>query len=558
MVGGARKKGDTLTGKILLTTVFKPFAVDDMFSRCENIPELMMAQITRVQGIFSYRAWHANAGLHLIAANSGGETTVLEWPSREEFIAAITSITYEYIGISFIPSTFSKMREMVRLVRVHAPHSKIVIGGHGVMLDGIEELVDVNYVCQGDGIRFLRHITGAPPEFTFNHPVVKSSIVEYLGIPIPFMQTGQIVTGLGCRYGCEFCVTSAFYNCVYQPFLMDGRELCRLMVSHYKNAGIKNFWFIDENFLSEEERARAFIAAASEYADDVSHCSIDMLWSTADMVARFTPEELAILGVTKIWMGYESMFSVYRKNRNIDFKQLISDLARYGISVLLSCTAFSDDHDEALWQQEVDAFITMGQAYSQFLPLTAFPGTPLYKRLKKEGRLLDAIPPEERHALTTSCHQHPSIPIWKQESLIIHAYQQEYQQSGPGHLRDTKNRITGYRTMSTSTHPVLIKRAAHLYTQLASQAPWILACREFVEEGHQSMVDEMATDLEEILGVPKFKECGPVAHHLQKLITRSLATRKICAAKEREPGLRVTRYDGVHAEPLEVCNPKRW
>lgn len=517
-----------------------------------------MAQITRVQGIFSYRAWHANAGLHLMAANCGCETTVLEWPSQEEFITALAAEAFRYVGISFIPSTFSKMREMVRMVRANAPQCKIVIGGHGVMLDGIEDLVDIDYVCRGDGIRYLRHITGAAPEFTFNHPVVKSSIVEFLGIPIPFMHTGQIVTGLGCRYGCEFCVTSAFFNCVYQPFMQDGGELCRIMVSHYKNAGIKNFWLIDENFLSEEERVRAFVTAVTENAEDASQCSIDMIWSTADMVAMFTPEELAILGITKIWMGYESMFSAYRKNRDTDFKQLIKDLGAYGISVLLSCTAFSDEHDEALWKQEVDTFIGMGQAYSQFLPLTAFPGTPLYKRMKKEGRILDAVPPEERHALTTSCHRHASIPLWKQESLILDAYQQEYLQNGPGQLRDMKNRIAGYHTMCSSNHPVLVKRATHLHKQLTSQAPWILACRNFVEASHQPLVDEVAGALEEVVGAVKFRECAAVVQQLQKFITRSLAVRNSDGFTEREPGLRVTRYDGNSAEPLEVRNPRRW
>ena len=38
--------------RVLLSSVFKPFAVNDMYSRKESILELFHNQLTKVQGIY--------------------------------------------------------------------------------------------------------------------------------------------------------------------------------------------------------------------------------------------------------------------------------------------------------------------------------------------------------------------------------------------------------------------------------------------------------------------------------------------------------------------------
>jgi hypothetical protein len=519
----------------------------------------MMSQITRVQGMFSYRAWHANAGLHCIAANCGCTTTVLEWPSLEEFSAMLRQTFYAYVGISFIPSTYAKMREMVKTVRAVSPRSKIVIGGHGVMVPDLEHTVDVDYICKGDGIRFIRNLFSRQPQFTFNHPVITSVITEFLGVPIPFQQTGQIVTSLGCRYGCEFCVTSAFFDCEYQPFLSDGHEVYQLLKSQNHLTKLRNYWVIDENFLSDRTRSEQLLRAIEDDCQELPDISIDMIWSSSDQVASYAPEQLAKMGITKIWMGYESRFSPYRKNSGTDFKKMIADLGEFGISVLLSCTAFSDSHDETTWNDEVATFIQLGQAYSQFLPLTAFPGTALYKKMERAGRIIDSVPYEERHALTTAFHRHETIPLWKQERLILDAYAQEYRRNGPSQLRDIGNRANGCCRMQQSRDAVLRKKADYLSCQLTRQAPWVIASRNHVAAiSHRNMVDEILGVLQAAIGKEKMDAAVALGAHFEKMICRSLKERDGAAVFPREPGLRLSRYDGWHAQPTMVKNPEVW
>jgi len=55
--------------RLLLSSVFGPFAVDDAFGRKENRMELFHNQVTREQGVFSYRFNHHSFGLYMMAEN---------------------------------------------------------------------------------------------------------------------------------------------------------------------------------------------------------------------------------------------------------------------------------------------------------------------------------------------------------------------------------------------------------------------------------------------------------------------------------------------------------
>ena len=55
--------------KLLLTSVFGPYGVDDEYGEKENKMELFHNQVTREQGIFSFRFNHGSHGLCILAEN---------------------------------------------------------------------------------------------------------------------------------------------------------------------------------------------------------------------------------------------------------------------------------------------------------------------------------------------------------------------------------------------------------------------------------------------------------------------------------------------------------
>jgi len=160
--------------KVLLSSVFGPYGVDDAYGRKENIMELFHNQVTREQGLFSLRFNHPSFGLYFIAENIHAPATVLDFPTEKRFIKEIRK-GYDYVGISFILPNFAKARRMAELVREHAPSSRIVLGGHGTSIPGIENRIEHDHICRGEGVRWFRRLLGEDPDRPFEHPILPSA-----------------------------------------------------------------------------------------------------------------------------------------------------------------------------------------------------------------------------------------------------------------------------------------------------------------------------------------------------------------------------------------------
>ena len=114
------------SARVLLTSVFGPYAQDDQFgSRSINPMELYHNQVTRAQGAFSLRMFHRSWGIMMIQANIAAPCTVLDFPSREAFARELTANQYDVVGISSIIVNVGKVREMCRMVRQLSPESKL-------------------------------------------------------------------------------------------------------------------------------------------------------------------------------------------------------------------------------------------------------------------------------------------------------------------------------------------------------------------------------------------------------------------------------------------------
>jgi hypothetical protein len=84
---------------VLLTTVCRPFGGK---GEGDSVgAELFHAQVTRSQGIFSYRQVIRCWGLDYIAENIDAPSVVLHYPSEREFLCEIQKRHYDYIGINF-------------------------------------------------------------------------------------------------------------------------------------------------------------------------------------------------------------------------------------------------------------------------------------------------------------------------------------------------------------------------------------------------------------------------------------------------------------------------
>lgn len=476
--------------KILLTSVFGPYGVDDDFGRKENVMELFHNQITREQGLFSLRFNHQSFGLYFLAENIDAPTTVLDFPSKQRFLKEIKK-GYDYIGISFILPNFIKAEFMAKQIRKYAPETKILLGGHGTSIPGIETLVENDHICRGEGVKWLRKLLGENTRKPINHPIMDSVFSKrILGMKLR-TDAAVLIPGVGCKNGCRFCTTTHFFDKKYTPFFNTGKELFDVCQKIEKKLGYDEFFIMDENFLKKPQRAIELVELMEEH-NKLYRFGI---FSSAETIKQMGPEFLARLGVSFLWVGVESKQEIYEKNRDVDIKQMIKALRDHGISVLASGILFSEHHDQQTIMDDIKFMVDLESDFVQFMGLGPLPGTKLYKDYDEQGILRKDIPYEEWHGQHQIWFKHPHFSLKESANFLKNAFRYDYDEQGPSLLRMCDTLLRGVVTLSGYKDPFMQKRKNQMISwagqyRMILQALHRFAHNDIVRQKVQKLIEQ--------------------------------------------------------------------
>jgi radical SAM superfamily enzyme YgiQ (UPF0313 family) len=424
--------------RILLSSVFKPFAVDDEFgSRSINPAELYHNQVTRAQGPFSLRMFHRSWGLMLMQHNVKAPCTVLDFPTRERFIEEITTNKYDMVGISGIVVNVGKVREMCRLVRQHSPQSTVVVGGHVTAISGIEEMLDADHIVRGEGVRWLREFAGEDPDAPVRQPVIPSSFgFQLMGMPASSgAQAATIVPSVGCPLGCNFCTTSAFFGGKGRMvrFLETGQEVFDVMCEAERELGVSNFFIMDENFLLYKRRALELLALMQA----AGKAWALYVFSSANAIRKYEMAQLVDLGIEWIWLGLESSGAGYTKLDGTDTLALTRELQAHGICVLGSTIIGLEHHTPENIDEHIAHAVAHDAAFHQFMLYTPMPGTELHRDMRDAGRMLD-VDLADVHGQFGFNFTHAAIGGEDAKRFLDRAFEADYQVNGPSLFRLTR------------------------------------------------------------------------------------------------------------------------
>ena len=437
--------------RLLLTSVFKPYGVDDEYGRKENVMELYHNQITREQGLFSLRYHHRSFNLYLLAENVSVPSTVLDFPTMSRFIKEIKK-GYDYVGISFITPNFIKAKKMCELIRRHSPKTKIILGGHGTQIPELEKLLDCDYIIRGEGISALRRLFGDPVDAPIKHPVISSADNKrVMGVPLTG-KTGILLPGVGCPNACRFCSTTHMFNFKYTSFFKSTREMFDVMREIERKLGCDDFFVMDENFLKSKERALELLELMKKYNKPYYFG----VFSSAEAISEVGAKFLLEIGIRFLWVGVESKRDNYEKNKGIDMKQLFSELRNHGVSILASTILFQEHHDKRTLWEDVDYTLDLRPDFVQFMQLGPLPQTQLYQDYKEKGILCEDIPYEEWHGQHRLWFRHPHFSAEESSVILRKAFLKDFHQLGPSVLRMADTYMQGY-----------------LYTKRYLDDPWL-------------------------------------------------------------------------------------
>lgn len=436
--------------RILLTSVFGPYAQDDEYgSRAVNPMELYHNQVTRVQDVFSLRMFHRSWGLMLIQANLDADCALLDFPTLERFVAELRSRRYDIVGISGILANVGKVEKMCALVRELQPEATIVVGGHVANVPDLAERIDADHIVAGEGVRWFRAFLGQDPCAPIRHPLILSAIeTRILGFRLP-SRSGQtaatLIPSVGCPMGCNFCSTSAMFGGKgrFVNFYESGEELYDILCQLESALGVQSFFVMDENFLLHRKRALGLLERMRAGGKAWSF----YVFSSANTLALYTPEELVGLGISWLWLGLEGENSAYAKLQRADTRRLVRELQSHGIRVLGSSIIGLPEHTPENLDAAIDYAIGHDTEFHQFMLYTPIPGTPLHAEHRARGTLLDRAecPEADSHGQLRFNFRHPHIHGGAETGFLLRAFERDFEVNGPSLVRIARTMLAGWQ-----------------------------------------------------------------------------------------------------------------
>jgi radical SAM superfamily enzyme YgiQ (UPF0313 family) len=242
-----------------------------------------------------------------------------------------------------------------------------------------------------------------------------------------YLPVGLVEAGRGCHFKCEFCAVTKVFDATQTRRPPDEviDEIRRVRAEFDR----KLFFFVDDNITSNLEEAKAFFRAL---------IPLNIRWvSQSSINAAHDEEFLELLrrsGCMGVLIGFESVdernLAAMNKRFNTmrgGFEVALANLRRYGIRVYGTFIFGYDDDTRETFDHTVRFAKDSGLYIAAFNHLTPFPGTPLYERLSREGRLrFERWWLDERYSYNTIPFRPAQVEPDELQRLCVDARRQFY------------------------------------------------------------------------------------------------------------------------------------
>ena len=201
-----------------------------------------------------------------------------------------------------------------------------------------------------------------------------------------------VESGRGCPYGCEFCTVTGFFGDSIRFRTNESvvNELLTLKQRARKDRGQVAIFFIDDNFAINIKRTKSLLR-------DIIAANAELPWVAQISANLLRDEELADLiaasGGKWIFIGMESLDAANLSDVNKGFNKpgeyaaVLSRLAKRDIYAITSFIIGLDNDTIGVAERILRQIDLWPPGLPVFSALTPLPGTPLYAKLKADGRL---------------------------------------------------------------------------------------------------------------------------------------------------------------------------
>ena len=357
------------------------------------------------RNIFSVNApMTEHFGLRFIKANHP-EVTILEYPTREQYLAALQR-GWDIVGISFYINETNDALEMAAAARASGIQ-EIWAGNYGAMTKSVAASFDKAFLGWAE-FPLAKELEKEPGSLvhptTYMHVFWRGRRVQSWGV---------LFTSRGCNKTCTFCQTPKFYR---KPYTLDFRALDAVL-AEYRRRNVSQVIILDENFGFFEDHT-------NQVVDMLRHYKFQ--WNPMTRVETLHKfyDQWKACGLRGASVGLESLNQdsldgARKGNRLVESREILRRMNRDNMLIqTFYILGFEQDTEESI-RRNIGELKKYHVDSPQMQVLTPWPETKLYDYIDKQYGIFTND--YSKYDTSRLVWNHPNISPAKMRELMFWA-----------------------------------------------------------------------------------------------------------------------------------------
>lgn len=325
-----------------------------------------------------------------------------EWQRRlvDLNVRGLKSSDIEWADMVFVTGMLVQKESVHTVVRQCKAMGKRVVLGGPYVTTTIEDLPEVDHIFLGEAEttlpQFIEDLERGEARSSYQAaerpPLSTTPVADFHLAELKRYSSMSVQYSRGCPFNCEFCDIIEIYGRV--PRTKSNQQILAELDALLRLGWRGTVFIVDDNFIGNKKNVRKLLPELAEWQKRNGHpfsflteASVNL----ADDDALLSDMRRA--GFRRVFLGIEtpveeSLKEAQKSQNRGNLLESVKKIQSYGMEVMAGFIVGFDNDPEDIFERQINFIRESAIPLAMVGLLTALPDTQLWRRLKKEGRLL--------------------------------------------------------------------------------------------------------------------------------------------------------------------------